>query len=125
MLVLVIIFIFGNLKNCLMKILQLLLQLIVPLIHLSTKTRVEVRGSYLKQDKITYDYGIVVNIYIVYEINKTFNIGNYPVLENCIFGADSWTKNHDIDKSKYSGYGIGFDRKDFFHTLEVKLVETV
>ena len=26
---------------------------------------------------------------------------------------------------KYSGYGIGFDRKDFFHTLEVKLVETV
>ena len=108
-----------------MKILQLLLQLIVPLIHLSTKTRVEVRGSYLKQDKITYDYGIVVNIYIVYEINKTFNIGNYPVLENCIFGADSWTKNHDIDKSKYSGYGIGFDRKDFFHTLEVKLVETV
>ena len=123
MLVLVIIFIFGNLKNCLLKILQLLLQLIVPLIHLSTKTRVEVKGSYLKQDKITYDYGTVVNIYI--EINKTFNIRSYPILENCIFGADSWTKNDDIDKSNYSGYGIGFDRKDFFHTLEVKLVETV
>ena len=73
MLVLVIIFIFGNLKNCLLKMLQLLLQLIVPLIHLSTKTRVEVKGSYLKQDQITYDYGTVVNIYIVYEINKTFN----------------------------------------------------
>ena len=73
MLVLVIIFIFGNLKNCLLKILQLLLQLIVPLIHLNTKTRVEVKGSYLKQDQITYDYGTVVNIYIVYEINKTFN----------------------------------------------------
>ena len=82
MLVLVIIFIFGNLKNCLLKMLQLVLQLIVPLIHLSTKTRVEVKGSYLKQDQITYDYGTVVNIYIVYEINKTFNIGSYPILEN-------------------------------------------
>ena len=29
-----------------------------------------------------YDYGTVVNIYIVYEINKTFNIGSYPILEN-------------------------------------------
>ena len=32
-----------------------------------------------------------------------------PTLVNCLFGAVSLTKNADIDKYKYSGYGIGFD----------------
>ena len=31
-----------------------------------------------------------------------------------LFGAVSFTKNADIDKYKYSGYGIGFDRH-FYH----------
>ena len=31
-----------------------------------------------------------------------------------MFGAVSLTKNADIDKYKYSGYGIGFDRKGEF-----------
>ena len=31
-----------------------------------------------------------------------------------MFGAVSLTKNADIDKYKYSGYGIGFDRHGFF-----------
>ena len=35
-------------------------------------------------------------------------------MENCLFGAVSLTKNGDIDKYKYSGYGIGFDRKGFY-----------
>ena len=30
------------------------------------------------------------------------------------FGAVSLTKNTDIDKNKYSGYGIGFDSHGFF-----------
>ena len=38
------------------------------------------------------------------------NISDYRTLENCLFGAVSLTKNADIDKGKYSGYGIGFDR---------------
>ena len=75
-----------------------------------TKTKVEFKGSCLKQDKITYDHGKVVNIYIVYEISRNSNISNYPTLENCIFGAVSLAKNANIDKYKYSGYGIGFDR---------------
>ena len=79
-----------------------------------TKTKVEFKGSCLKQDKITYDHGKVVNIYIVYEISRNNNISNYPTLENCIFGAVSLAKNADIDKYKYSGYGIGFDRKGSF-----------
>ena len=35
-------------------------------------------------------------------------------LENCLFGAVKLTKNPDIDKYKYSGYGIGFDRRGTF-----------
>ena len=53
----------------------------------------------------------IVNIYIVYEINKNFPICSYSALENCFFGAVSLTKNNDIDMYKYFGYGIGFDRK--------------
>ena len=45
--------------------------------------------------------------------NKNSNISGYPTLENCLFGAVSFTKNADIDKYKYSGYGIGFDRHGF------------
>ena len=55
-----------------------------------------------------------MNIYIFYEINKNFNISSCPALENCLFGTISLTKNVAIDKYKYSGYGIGFDRHGFF-----------
>ena len=38
-----------------------------------------------------------------------------------LFGAVSLTKNADIDKYKYSGYGIGFDR-GIFHFQVVNVV---
>ena len=56
----------------------------------------------------------VVNIYTVYEISKIINISNYPTLKNCLFGTVTLTKNADIDRYKYSGYGIGFDRHGRF-----------
>ena len=60
----------------------------------------------------------VVNIYVVYELNKIAAIGNnFPTLQNALFGAVTLTKNADIDKYKYSGYGIGFDRKSSFSFL--------
>ena len=68
----------------------------------------------MKQNKVTFNHGKVVNIYIVYEISKSIDISNYPTLENCLFRAVSLTKNADIDKYKYSGYGIGFDRHRSF-----------
>ena len=61
-----------------------------------TKARVEFSGNCLKQDKITYTHGKVVNIYIVYEISNSINIRD-PTLENCLFGAVSLTKNTDTD----------------------------
>ena len=50
-------------------------------------------------------------MYIVFEISKSYDISSYPTLKNCLFSAVSLTKNFDINKYKYCGYGIGFDRK--------------
>ena len=82
--------------------------------YVGTKARVEFKGDYLKQEKISFDHGKIVNIYIVYEINKNFNVSSYPTLENCLFGAVKLAKHIDIDLYKYSEYGIGFDRKGFY-----------
>ena len=82
--------------------------------YLGAKMRVKFSGRCLKQDKATYNHGTIVNIYIVYEISKHYNISSYPTLENCLFEAVSLTKNADIDQYKYSVYGIGFDRKGEF-----------
>ena len=83
--------------------------------YLGTKTRVKFSGSCLKQDKVAYTHGKIVNIYIVYEINKKDNtIISDPTLENCLFVAVTLTKHVNIYKYGYSGYGIGFDRKGSF-----------
>ena len=82
--------------------------------YYGTKTRVEFSGSCLKQDKVTFNHGKIVNIYIVYEISKSINISDYPTLENCLFGAFTLTINADIDRYGYSGCAIGFDRHGSF-----------
>ena len=78
------------------------------------KKRVEFNGNCLKQDEVTFNHGKTVNICIVYEISKSINISDYPTLANCLFRAVTLTENADIDKYKYSGYGIGFDRHRSF-----------
>ena len=82
--------------------------------YYGTKTRVKFTGSCLKQSKISYTHGKVVNIYIVYELGASSSNDNDPTLKNCLFGAVTLTKNADIDKYGYSGYGIGFDRRSSF-----------
>ena len=61
-----------------------------------------------------YTYGKVVNIYVVYELSASSSHNNDPTLKNCLFGAVTLTKNADIGKYGYSGYGIGFDRRSSF-----------
>ena len=98
-----------------MKVLNHPQHLIIVLIqHYDTKIRVKFTGSCLKQPKITYNHGKVVNIYIVYELGASSSHINDPTLKNCLFGAVTLTKNADIDKYGYSGYGIGFDRRGSF-----------
>ena len=82
--------------------------------YYGTKTRVKFTGNCLKQPKISYTQGKVVNIYIVYELGASSSHNNDPTLKNCLFGAVTLTKNADIDKYGYSGYGIGFDRRSSF-----------
>ena len=62
----------------------------------------------LKQDKFTYNHGKIVNIYIVYDLKSTVNYDADFTLENYFFGALKLTKNADVDKYKYFGYGIRF-----------------
>ena len=61
-----------------------------------------------------YTHGTIVNIYIVYEQGASGSNDSDPTLKNCLFGAVTLTKNADIDKYGYSGYGIGFDRRSSF-----------
>ena len=69
---------------------------------------VKFNGSCLKQDKIIFNHGKTVNIYIFHDLKP--NLNNFdPTLEDCLFGAIKLTKSSDIDKYEYSGYGIGFD----------------
>ena len=82
--------------------------------YYGNKTRVKFSGSCLKQDKATYNDGTIVNIYIVYEISKNYNISGYPTFENYLFGAVILTEHVYIDQYKYSAYGIGLDRKGEF-----------
>ena len=91
--------------------------------YVGTEGRVKFNGDCLKQDKISSDHGKMVNIYIVYEIERTGNISSYHTLENCWFDAVKLTKYVDVDLYKYSGHGIGHDRKGFFFQLVMKSVK--
>ena len=46
-----------------------------------------------------------------------------PTLKNYLFGAIKLVKTADIDKYKYSGYGIGFEMKGIFGFSVIGLVE--
>ena len=78
------------------------------------KARLKFTGSVLQQKTITYNHKKVVNLYVVYEIKNFHGTNNYLTLTNALFGAVTLTKNADIDKCKYSGYGIGFDSHGFY-----------
>ena len=68
----------------------------------------------MKQNKITYTHKAIENIYIVYELGVSGYFNNDPTAKNSLFGAVRLTKNADIEKYHYSGYGIGFDRRSSF-----------
>ena len=89
-----------------------------PLIdYAGDKIRLTFRGNSLKQPKISYNHGAIVNIYIVYQLGASGSYDSDPTLLNCLFGAVTLTKNADLDKHGYSGYGIEFDGKSSFSFL--------
>ena len=52
-----------------------------------------------------------MNLVNVYELSASSSRNNDSTLKNCLFGAVTLTKNVNIDKYGYSGYGIEFDRR--------------
>ena len=81
------------------------------------KMRVEFIGSCLKQPKSSHTHRNVVKIYIFYDLGSSGSNNSDPTLKNCLFSAVTLTKNADIDKYGYSGYGIEFDRRSSFSFL--------
>ena len=84
------------------------------LIYYGTKARVKFTRSCLKQSDHIYTHKKIVNIYIVYELGASTSHFSDPTIKNCLFGAVTLTKNEDIEKYKYSCYGIEFDRTSSF-----------
>ena len=82
--------------------------------YVVNEIRLKFSGSCLKQPKLQYTHGTIVDIYIVYKLGASGSDDNDPTLKNCLFGAVTWTKNADIDKYGYSGYGIEFDGRSRF-----------
>ena len=62
--------------------------------------RVKFNKGCLKQpNKLTYDYGRKVNIYIVYELGASSSKDSDPTLKNCLFGAVTLAKKAQILKN--------------------------
>ena len=82
------------------------------------KSRVKLKfeGSCLKQeDKATFTPKNVVNLFVVYELNRwSKDLNAEFTLKDCWFGNVKITKNADPDKYSYSSYGIGFDSRSLF-----------
>ena len=82
--------------------------------YYNTRIRVKFTGCCLKQTKVSYTHRKIVKICIVYELDASCSNHSDPTLKICLFGAATLTKNADVDKYGYSGYGIGFDRRSAF-----------
>ena len=66
----------------------------------------------IKQDGLASNKKIV-NLYLVFDLGS--NLNNFDhTLQKCLFEALKLTKNSNIDKNQYSGYGIRFDSKGTF-----------
>ena len=82
--------------------------------HNDTKIKAQFTGSCVKQPNFTFTHKKVVNIYVVYELGASSSHDSDPTIQNFFFGAVTLNKNADIERYKYSAYGIGFDRRSSF-----------
>ena len=82
-----------------------------------TKTKVDFKGSCLKQDTVTFNHGTIIDIYLVYEISKTFTISRYPTLENCFLELLVWLKMLILISTNILDMELDLIDMDFFFTL--------
>ena len=82
--------------------------------YVGTKARVNFNGDCFKQAKISFVPRKIANVYTFYERKRNISISSYPTLDISLFGVVKSKKHADINMYKYSGYGIGFNRKGVF-----------
>ena len=84
------------------------------LLNKNNRLGVTFNGNYMKQNKLGYAHGKIVNLHIVYELkNRRINSPDFTV-QNGLFGAVKITKNVNTSYYKYEGYGICFDGESSF-----------
>ena len=65
------------------------------------------KGFCLKQDGLSFLQKNVVNFYGSYELDTwSRDLNTDFTLGNCLFGTVKLTKNADLDKYRYSSYGV-------------------
>ena len=81
----------------------------------NSRIRLEFKRSYLKQNKAHFTPNNVVNLFIMYELDRWSQDLNAKFnLKDCFFGAVKLTKNANPNNYSYSRYGIGFDCRSLF-----------
>ena len=64
----------------------------------------------------------IVNIYIIYETERSVDISSYPTVENCLFGAVKLTTHLILICINIQNMVLDLTEKDFFQ-LVMKSVE--
>ena len=84
------------------------------LLNKKNRLGVTFNGNYMKQNKLGYAHGKIVNLYIVYKLkNRRIDSPDFTV-QNGLSGAVKITKNAKTSHYKYKGYGICFDSESSF-----------
>ena len=79
------------------------------LLNQNNRLGVIFNGNCMKQNKLGYAYGTVINIYIVYELkNRSTDNGDFTV-SNGLFGAVKLAKDINTSNYQYKGHGTSFD----------------
>ena len=88
------------------------------------KIKVKFNGSFLRQTKVAFTHGKVVNIFMVYELVDLALTLMILHLKNCLFGAATLIKNADFDKYGYLVMELVLIKKNqVFHFRIVDLVK--
>ena len=89
----------------------------LPVLENNGRMNLKFEGNYFVQNKVIHPNNnkVVNSIYIVYRLDPISNFRSTDyTIQNALFGAAKITKNSDISKNKYEGYGICFDEKGTF-----------
>ena len=94
---------------------------LLPILENNGWMNLKFNGNYFEQNKVLHpSTSNVVNIYVVYKLDPISLTRNADyTIQNTLFGTVKITKNTNISKNKYEGYGICFDEGgEFSHMVK-------